>query len=426
MKCVILAAGKGERLQPITSNRSKHMIKICGRPLLEYILITLKKVGITEFIIIINYKKDIIRKYFGNGKKLGLKIEYVIQKKIMGTGDALALVKSLIKNDFLLVYGDLVFSENTIRNLLELYKKEVTKTIISVVPVNKPENYGIVELKRKKYLKRIVEKPKKYKIKTNFANAGIFILSKNIFEKLLQISPSKRGELELTDAISLLLKDHKEILVNHINQNEWIDVGNPWNLLDANRLILEIVKPKIKGIVEKGAFINGPVIISSNARILSGAYIQGPVFIDEGSCIGPNCYIRPYTSIGKNVRIGNACEIKNSIIFDKSKIGHLSYVGDSVIGKDCNLGAGTIFANYRLDAKSIKMKIKGKTTDSSRNKLGSILGDNVKIGINALLMPGVKVANNSLIGPNVVVYKDLSANTMLYLKQKPVRKKISN
>jgi len=213
-------------------------------------------------------------------------------------------------------------------------------------------------------------------------------------------------------------------LINKIPKDNWVDIGNPWNLLDANQMGLANINHQIKGKVEKGAFLNGPVTLASTARVLSGAYIEGPVFIDEGSCVGPNCYIRPYTSIGKEVRIGNACEIKNSLIFDKSKIGHLSYVGDSIIGENCNLGAGTILANYRLDTKTIRMNIKGKMIDSYRKKLGSILGDDVKVGVNSLIMPGVKVGAKSLIGPNVVVYKDLPTNTKIFLKQDTITKKI--
>ena len=160
-------------------------------------------------------------------------------------------------------------------------------------------------------------------------------------------------------------------------------------------------------------------------RIRSGAYIEGPAFIGEGSDIGPNCYIRPFTSIGKKVRIGNACEIKNSIIMDNTHIGHLSYVGDSVICENCNLGAGTVTANYRLDAGTIKMLVKDKVVDTGRKKLGAILGADVKAGINTLFMPGVKVGNNCWIGPNVVVYRDLPPNTITLLKQNLERRKLN-
>ncbi|MBM4401114.1 MAG: hypothetical protein FJ045_04100 [Crenarchaeota archaeon] len=174
---------------------------------------------------------------------------------------------------------------------------------------------------------------------------------------------------------------------------------------------------KVYGTVENGAHLIGPVTVAETARIRSGAYIEGPTFIDEGSDIGPNCYIRPCTSIGKNVRVGNACEIKNSIIMDWTHVGHLSYVGDSILCEHCNLAAGTITANLRLDDGTVKMLVKGEVVDTERRKLGAILGDNVKTGINALLMPGVKVGVNSWIGANFTVHRDLPADTIALLKQ---------
>jgi bifunctional UDP-N-acetylglucosamine pyrophosphorylase/glucosamine-1-phosphate N-acetyltransferase len=177
------------------------------------------------------------------------------------------------------------------------------------------------------------------------------------------------------------------------------------------------MKHKAVGEIEDGAHILGPVTIAETARIRSGAYIEGPTLIDEGSDIGPNCYIRPCTSIGKKVRIGNAVEVKNSIVMDGTHIGHLSYVGDSILGERCNLGAGTITANYRLDSGTVKMMIKDKLVDSGRRKLGAILGDEVKTGINALTMPGIKIGVNSQIGPNYIAYRDMTANTTALLSQ---------
>jgi len=172
------------------------------------------------------------------------------------------------------------------------------------------------------------------------------------------------------------------------------------------------------GRVEDGAHLIGPVTVAKTARIRSGAYIEGPSLIEEGSDIGPNCFIRACTSIGKNVRVGNAVEIKNSIIMDETHVGHLSYVGDSVLCERCNLGAGTITANYRLDAGNVKMAIKGKIVDSGRRKLGVILGDDVKTGIGSLFMPGVKVGVKTWVGPNYLVHQDLAANTVAYVKTK--------
>jgi len=416
MKAVILAAGEGVRLQPITLTRPKHLIKVGGEPILEHCLNAVKTSRIEEALIVIHYMGDVIRQYFGDGKKFGLKIEYVEQKAMLGTGNAVSVVEPYLKDDFMLVYGDLLFSAEAAKKVINLHKKEKPAATMAVVAVENPENYGIVELKEEKYVGCIVEKPKREEAPTNLANAGIYVFSTEIFEKIRETSASARGEWEITDAISLLLKD-KMVLAVEISRDDWLDIGRPWDLLEANRWALMRTEHKLCGDVESGAHLIGPVSVAETARIRSGAYIEGPAFIDEESDIGPNCYIRPYTSIGKRVRIGNACEIKNSVIMDNVHIGHLSYVGDCIIGEDCNLGAGTITANYRLDAGTVKMVVKDRVVDSGRTKLGVVLGDNVKVAINVLFMPGVKVGCNSWVGPGVVVQRDVAADTIVLLKQ---------
>ncbi len=425
MKAVILAAGEGVRLQPITSTRPKHLIKVGGKPILEHCLNAVKTSGIEEALIVIHYMGDAIRQYFGDGKKFGLKIEYVEQKAVLGTGNAVSLVEPHIKDEFLLVYGDLLFSAEAVKNVIDLHKKEKPAATMAVVPVENPEDYGIVELEDEKHVKRIVEKPKHEEAPSNLANAGIYVFSTEIFDKVRETSASARGEWEITDAISQLSKEKKTVLAVKISQDDWIDIGRPWDLLEANRWALERMEHKVYGLVENGAHLIGPVTVAETARIRSGAYVEGPALIDEESDIGPNCHIRSYTSIGKKVRIGNACEIKNSIIMDHVHIGHLSYVGDSILGENCNLGAGTITANYRLDGGTIKMAVKGKVVDSGRTKLGAVLGDGVKAGINALFMPGVKVGCNSWIGPNVVVHRDVAADTVVLLKQNLEERKLN-
>ncbi len=426
MKAVILAAGEGMRLQPITSTRPKHLIKVGGKPILEHCLNVLKASGINEILMVVHYMADAIRNYFGDGGKFGLKIECVEQKAVLGTGNAVGVAEPYVKEDFLLVYGDLLFTAEAVKKVIGLHEKEKPAATMAVVPVEKPEDYGIVELEDEKNVRRIIEKPNRKEAPTNLANAGIYVFSTEIFEKIKETSASARGEWEITDALSLLLKEKKPVLAVKISTEDWFDIGRPWDLLEANRWMLMKMEHKVYGRVENGAHLIGPVTVAETARIRSGAYIEGPTFIDEESDIGPNCYIRPCTSIGKKVRIGNACEIKNSIIMDNTHIGHLSYIGDSIIGENCNLGAGTITANYRLDAGTIKMMVKDKVVDSGRTKLGAVLGDDVKAGINALFMPGVKVGNNSWIGPNVVAYRDLPANTMVSLKQNLEERKLSS
>ena len=214
-----------------------------------------------------------------------------------------------------------------------------------------------------------------------------------------------------------MAKEGIEVFPAQLAKEDWFDVGRPWDLLDANYWALKRMEHKVLGTIEEGAHLIGPVSVAETARIRSGAYIEGPTFIDEECDVGPNCYIRAGTSLGKKVRVGNACEIKNSIIMDRTHVGRFSYVGDSIFGEHCNLGAGTVTANLRLDDGMVKMVVKDQLVNTGRRKLGVVLGDNVKTGIKSLLMPGVKVGVNSWIGPNFMLERDLPANTMAFLKQ---------
>jgi UDP-N-acetylglucosamine diphosphorylase/glucosamine-1-phosphate N-acetyltransferase len=417
MKAVLLAAGEGVRLLPITATRPKHLIRVGGKPILEHCLDALKACGVTEAVIVTHYMSQAIRSYFGDGSKFGFKLEYVEQQAVLGTGNAASVAEPYNDGDFVLVYGDLLFSSDAVKAVIDSYESGITAAVMAVVPVETPESYGIIEVGSGKNVKRVVEKPSREAAPSNLANAGLFVFSKDVFDALRQVKRSVRGEWELTDAVTMLVEDKKTVLAAEISKDDWLDIGRPWDLLEANVWALKRMQHKVLGNVEEGAHLIGPVTVAETARVRSGAYIEGPTFIDEGADVGPNCFIRPYTSIGKNARVGNACEVKNSIIMDGTHVGHLSYVGDSILCEKCNLGAGTITANYRLDGRSMKMLVKDKVVDSGRRKLGAILGDNVKTGIGALLMPGVKVGNDCWVGPNFMVERDLPPCTMAVLKQ---------
>jgi N-acetylglucosamine-1-phosphate uridyltransferase (contains nucleotidyltransferase and I-patch acetyltransferase domains) len=230
-------------------------------------------------------------------------------------------------------------------------------------------------------------------------------MNEKILEYIDEIRESPRGELELTDVINLLSKREKVKIVKV--RDFWIDVGRPWDVMDVNKLILDRVNSKINGEVEEGARIKGKVVVEEGARIKSGSYIEGPVYIGRGVEVGPNSYIRPYTVIRESAKIGANVEVKGSIILERAKIPHLSYIGDSIVCEEVNVGAGTITANLRLDEEEVKVTIRGKRVPSGRKKLGAFIGGYTKIGINVSIMPGVKIGAFSYIGPNLVVSRDL-------------------
>jgi UDP-N-acetylglucosamine diphosphorylase / glucose-1-phosphate thymidylyltransferase / UDP-N-acetylgalactosamine diphosphorylase / glucosamine-1-phosphate N-acetyltransferase / galactosamine-1-phosphate N-acetyltransferase len=417
MKAVLLAAGEGVRLLPVTATRPKHLIRVGGKPILEHCLDALKANGVTQALIVTHYMGEAIRSYFGDGLKFGFQIEYIEQAEVLGTGNAASIAEPYVDGDFILVYGDLLFSSDAVKSALDKYKTGEADAVMAVVPVDKPESYGIIELGKDDTVKRIVEKPNPRKAPSNLANAGLYVFSKDVFEALRRVKRSMRGEWELTDAVTMMAKDGKKVFAAEIAKDDWFDIGRPWDLLDANVWALRRMDHRVLGNVEDGVHLLGPVTVAETARIRSGVYIEGPCFIDEGADVGPNCFLRASTSIGRNARVGNACEVKNSIIMDGTHVGHLSYIGDSILGEKCNLGAGTVTANLRLDDCAIKMMVKDKVVDSGRRKLGAILGDNVKTGVGVLLMPGVKVGSDSWVGAGFMVTRDLPANTVTLLNR---------
>jgi len=411
MKAIILAAGRGTRLSPLSETRPKSMIPVGGKPLLEHLLLSLKENGIRDVLVVIGYLGDIIRRDLGDGSHLGVHIQYVNQEKPLGTADALAASSASIgEADFLVIYGDLFVSPDAVGRLLE--HKYVHETAMAIVEVDDVENYGVVHLSQDR-VDGIVEKPSDARRDSSWVNAGIYRMNKSVFSSLKQVSYSARGDLELTDAVRMMIGSGKEILAVRIDSKDWMDVGRPWDLLQANERALKSLKREIKGTVEEGAHVQGAVYLGRGARIRSGAYVEGPVFIGEGCDIGPNCFIRPSTYLDREVRVGNACEIKNSMILARTHVGHLSYIGDSILGESCNLGAGTITANLRFDDANVKVKVNSQLLDSGRRKFGVVMGDHVKTGIHVSTMPGVKIGPNSWIGPSLLLTRDVGPNMLV-------------
>ena len=400
MKCVILAAGEGNRMHPLTFTRPKVMLPIANRPILEWNLINAINAGIKDFVFVIGYKSEMVRNYFGNGEKWDVKIDYINQGKALGTAHAIGMVERFV-DDFIVLCGDTIFGKEDIANIVD------NGTSMGLLEVANPKEYGIVEIKDKKVMK-IYEKVQKPV--SNVINAGIYHFDKKIFDFIRKTKTSPRGEFEITDSINMMIKD---IELEGIFLKEWRDVVYPWHLLDANEEILKKIENKIEGTVEKNTTINGKVNVGKNSIIMNGTYIEGPVVIGENCKIGPNCYIRPYTSIGKGCRVGNASDIKNSIIMNNSNIPHQNYVGDSIIGENCNMGAGTKIANLRLDKRNISVVLNGKKIDTKRRKLGVIIGDKVETGINSMLNVGSMIGNNCFIGLGSIVKGEVKPNSRI-------------
>jgi bifunctional UDP-N-acetylglucosamine pyrophosphorylase/glucosamine-1-phosphate N-acetyltransferase len=395
MKAVVLVAGKGTRMEPLTSDCPKVMLQVANKPILEHILNSAIEAGIDGFVFITGYLENQIRDYFGNGSKWGVSVEYVPQKEQLGTANAIGCAKGHVEGAFLVLNGDMLIGQEDLKTLVS--RKE--EAVICVKEVENPSDFGVLETEDNKVV-RIIEKPRNPP--TNLANAGVYLFRESIFDFIARTPLSVRKEFEITDSLQMLIDSGAAVGYSPLG-GRWIDIGYPWDLLKANEHLLKDLKGSCEGTVEPNATIKGEVLIGKGALIRNGSYIEGPVVIGENCDIGPNCFIRPSTAIGNRVRVGNAVEIKNTIIMEGTHVGHLSYVGDSVIGHRCNFGAGTKVANLRHDGKNIKVMVKGRILDSGRRKLGVIMGDDVHTGINTSINIGVIMEKGRCTYPGEVV-----------------------
>jgi UDP-N-acetylglucosamine diphosphorylase / glucose-1-phosphate thymidylyltransferase / UDP-N-acetylgalactosamine diphosphorylase / glucosamine-1-phosphate N-acetyltransferase / galactosamine-1-phosphate N-acetyltransferase len=404
LKAVILAAGRGERLWPLAERNPKHLLPIGGEPLLQRTVRALVQAGVREVVMVVRFEAEKIKSFFKDGRQLGCEISYVKQKRLGGTADAVRTSESELRGEdrFLIVYGDNYYDQNA---LVKFVKSSDSRDLLmGAAEVKDPSRFGSLEIKRGNIV-AIHEKVAGGNV--GVVNAGIYFLDESVFTAIGKTRKSRRGEFELTDSLSLLMTEGRRIRTIPFGKEEWVGISYPWDLLEANWSALDSDEEVRDGETEVGVHLKGSVSLSKGSLVKSGSYIEGPVYVGAGAVVGPNAYLRPGTSLGKDVKVGANCEVKNSIVMDDAKIPHLCYVGDSILGNGASLGAGTITANLKFNDSNVESKVKGQMVDSGQRKLGAIIGDGAKTGINVSIFPGAKIGSDSWIGPGAIVRGDV-------------------
>ena len=397
MKAVILAAGEGSRLKPFTVTRPKVMIPVGNKPILEYVVNALQESGIIDIIMVVGYKREKIMDYFGDGHKWGVNIVYVEQFQQLGTAHALRQVSHMINDRFLVINGDTVIDSSAIKEIIKVGSGDAA---ILTVTVAKAHQYGVVKTQNH-LVKAILEKPKGEEV-SNVVNAGVYSFSPIIFNFLEAMEISERGEYEITDALRTMLKEGYVIKSVHSNAT-WLDALYLWNLLDMNVATLARVKADIKGKVEEGARIIGPVALGENSVIMAGSYVVGPVAIGDNCDIGPNSVILPSTSIGSNCTLEPFTRVSNSILMNNVKVSSFSYVANSIVGEGVGLGPGFI-------AESGETKVAIENVLMKAN-IGAILGDNTEVAGRVFVKPGRIIGVRCRIGSGAMVSENVPDNT---------------
>lgn len=360
--------------------------------MIEWTINALSEAGIENVYVLVGNNEELIKEYLGD------RVTYIKQESPLGTAHAIGCAQGIIEGPFICMNGDIVAERSLFSDLCDFYGQR-NDNIMTITRSSDPKHFGVIEIDSDMRVLSITEKPEKPK--SDYINAGVYVFEQSIFEAIKKTKKSSRGEYEITDSLRL------SGCLGYPYEGYWLDVGKPWDMLDANEFYLKRMEKDVRGDVHPNAVIEGDVSIGEGSLVRAGSYVIGPARIGKGCVIGPNCFIRKYTSIGDNVHIGSAVEIKNCIIMDNTNVPHLSYVGDSIIGENCNLGAGTNVANLRFDNQEVKLNIKGERESSGKRKFGCVIGDNVKTGINVSIMPGKKIGSNKLISPLTVVDKDI-------------------
>jgi len=334
MRGLILSGGKGTRLRPLTHTSAKQLVPVANKPVLFYGIEAMAAAGIEEVGIIIAPETGAeIREAAGDGSRFGIRIEYIEQDAPLGLAHALLTAEPFLGDSpFVMYLGDNLLRDGIV-DLVETFRSEGPDALILLTPVPDPESYGVAELNDGR-VARLVEKPKEPQ--TDLALVGVYMFTPSIFEAARSIEPSWRNELEITDAIQVLV-DRGQRVDPHIVHGWWKDTGQVQDMLEANQLILDDLSERVEGELVDSR-VEGRVVIEAGAR-LERATVRGPAIVGRGSRI-TDAYIGPYTAIGDEVTITRA-ELEHSIVLSGSSISDLEYrIEASLIGKNVRIGRG--------------------------------------------------------------------------------------
>ena len=339
MKALILAGGKGLRLKPLTNTMTKQLLPVANRPILHYAIDQVREAGITEIGIIISPETgSSVKESVGDGSKWDARITYILQSEPLGLAHAVKTAQGFLdKSPFVMHLGDTLI-QTSLTPLIEQFQNLSPAALIilqEVSDISVLRLTGVVQLDKKGQAISLEEKPKEPK--SNLALVGVYLFSSAIHEAIAHIKPSRRGELEITDAIQELITRGKKVQ-SHRLSGWWLDTGKKDDLLEANRAVLDqFLKKEIRGQVDAKSSIVGRVEIRDGA-VIKDSTIRGPVSVAEG-CLVKNSFVGPFTSIGRKTIVEDT-SIEHSVILENCHISSIERLADSLIGNRVELKKG--------------------------------------------------------------------------------------
>jgi glucose-1-phosphate thymidylyltransferase len=383
MKAVILVAGEGHRLEPLTENRPKPMVPVANKPVLEYVVEAVADAGVDEIVLVVGYERSRIQSHFGDGDDWGVSIEYAIQEKQLGTAHAVLQAAPLVDEPFLVLNGDRIIDTSAVESVVEAYDGD--DALVTVTSVDTPTRYGVVDLEGDRVLE-IREKPLAHEVSSNLINAGVYALDPGIFDRIEARIVGAHGETGLPATLSELAAAASVRAVRY--DGRWLDLTYLWDLPFLNGRLLEET--------------NGPAI--ENASVSEDATVAADVAIDRGSQVRPFATIGRGVALGENVSVGASAVLSNAVVMADATIEPGAVVSNAVIGQNATVGANATIAGGRGG-----LVVEGAYHDDV--DLGGVVGDNSTLGANVTVAPATIVGTDATVDSGVTIDRRVPSGT---------------
>lgn len=377
---VILAAGEGTRLRPLTQNRPKPMLPATHRPILEHVLDALIEAGVHDLYLVVGYKRDRVQDYFGATYR-GRPLNYIVQEKQLGTGHALLQAQDEVSGEFLVVNGDQIIDQNIVTDVIDAATEPERSPIatLGVLAQTDVSNYGAVQLDDSEIVE-LTEKPTTGEY--GLLNAGVYAFTDTIFDEI-DATTRNTGELALTDTLRQLI--NSEVTVRGVQTSgDWIDATYPWDLLTVTRELLYSGRITLPEQQED-------VWVADTATVHESAILQGPVVISPDCEVQPGAAVGPRTALGQNVTVGANAVVQDSVIDADTRVGPNATLIDCITGQEVRIDGGSTIAGGPGD-------VHVNDTIFTNQRLGGLLADRVEVGGNVTVEPG------TLVGPRTQIH----------------------
>ncbi len=373
MKAVILAAGEGRRLQPLTNRRPKPMLSVAGKPLLEYVVEATREAGIREIVLVVGYRRDRIQTYIGDGDDWDVDVEYAVQDPQLGTGHAVLQAEPYVDDPFVVLNGDQLVDADGIERVASDLGEGDDRAVMTVARSSEPQRYGVVDLEGDRAV-AIEEKPRDPT--SEVFNAGIYGFAPSVFDALRETDTDDSGELTITATLQRLIPEDAVRTVRY--RGTWTDVTHLWDVTRVTGDVLDREGGRQAGVIEAGAEVADATHVGADTRI------------------GTNSTVRRGTSLGDNVTVGANAALTNTVVLRDAVVADGAVLADSVVAENAHVGENVTVSGGPAD-----VLVDGEYHEGV--PLGAVVGDNAHVGGGATLAPGTVIGDDATVAPGAVV-----------------------